>query len=172
MTGPAPILDINGKPIDPIWAAEFRGFFWGEGTIRIQSGRPQEKAMPHVKWVGYSTSMHASIGLRSDDAPLLMEFQRRLGGTLRIEKYRDGSSKTLNRWTVARAEDTVRIAALLKSNVSRLPFNKRRQLKLWTKAVEIKLRAGGSSGSRYTPKEREFLLFAESELHRLKRMGE
>ena len=170
MTGDAPILDINGEPIDPVWAAEFRGFFWGEGTIRVQAGRPLAEKMPHVKWVGYSHSIAASIGLRSDDEPLLLEFQRRLGGNVRRERYRDASDKTISRWVVGVAIDNLRIARLLASPTG-LPFLKAQQLAIWRQAVETKLRSGATPAARYTVEDRAFMVWAAGELMRLRRWG-
>lgn len=166
------ILDIHGEPIDPIWAAEFRGFFWGEGTIAILCGRPDAnrptKSGKPRQMAHYSIAITASIGLRSDDAALLYELQRRLGGQITLENYRDGSGKTVTRWKVGVAADNLRVARLLESPTG-LPFNKAKQLTLWRKAVEAKLRAGGTPGSRYVQEDRDFIVYAAQELVRMRK---
>lgn len=167
MANLSPILDVNGEPIDPIWAAEFRGFFWGEGTLNMIGGQPHRNEYPNRHWGRHSFSIQASIGLRSDDRAVLTEFQRRLGGKLRIEPYRDTSEKTITRWVVATAKHCLRIAHLLESPTG-LPFRKARQLEVWQKAVETKLRAGATAGSRYSNEDHAFMLWACQELRRLK----
>lgn len=167
-TGPemspgSPITDVEGQAIDPIWAAEFRGFFWGEGTLNVQCHRPAGRGMVN----SYSTAITASIGLRSDDAPILVEFARRLGGRLRTEKYTRDPNRTITRWVCGTAADCLRIAQLLESPTGLL-FNKARQLAVWRGAVEAKLRSGASAGSRYTPEDRAILLAADAELKRLR----
>ncbi len=155
-TVPTHVLDVQGVEISPIWQAEFRGFFWGEGTIAINHARGR-----------FSFANVASIGLRSDDAPILLEFQRRLGGCVRIEKYRDGTAKTITRWVVGVAKDCQRVGEVLAGGDSGLPFLKKRQLDIWRTAVSIKV--GGYSGTRYSERERDYLVFAAAELQRLRK---
>mgnify|MGYP001571258734 FL=1 len=159
MAGDGPILDVNGDPVDAIWAAEFRGFFWGEGTIAVQIQNYER----HYR----SISVSASIGLRTDDAAVLREFQRRLGGTLKIESYRDGSGRTVTRWKTGVAAHNLRIAHLLESPTG-LPFNKAKQLALWRLAIETKLQSGATSGSRYTPEARATMVRVSAELQKLR----
>lgn len=159
-TGEVLIKDINGEPIDPIWAAEFRGFFWGEGTLAMQVQNHQG----HYR----SISVAASMGLRSDDAAILTAFQERLGGVLRTEHYRDGSGKTITRWQVGTAADNLRIAALLESPTG-LPFRKARELVLWRRAVEIKLSTGAYAGGRYGGGQRAEMVRIEKELKALRK---
>lgn len=128
-TGDAPITDVSGDVIDPVWAAEFRGFFWGEGTLAIQI----QTHPKHQK----SIAVAATIGLRSDDAAILEAFRDRLGGVLRTERYRDGSGRTIVRWQVGTSKDNLRIARLLDSPTG-LPFRKARELALWREAVVLK----------------------------------
>jgi hypothetical protein len=140
MTGPDLLQDIHGEPLDPIWCAEFRGFFWGEGSLNISMHQPLAKRQPQLNWVGYSYHIQVSIGLRADDGDVLREFQRRLGGTLHQENYRDGSSKTILRWQVSTIRDCIRVGAILANSPTGLPFNKQRQLALWREAAAIKLK--------------------------------
>ena len=169
MTSGGPILDIVGEEIDPIWAAGFRGFFWGEGTLGMTARLGNPKVNPLIKWVRHSIAVTASIGLRSDDSALLVEFQRRLGGRLRTEPYRGADSrKTITRWTVGTAQQNVRIGRLLESPTE-LPFSKARQLSVWRRAVETKVRAGAHSGARYSDEDHAYMVWAAAELQRLRR---
>ena len=154
----APVLDVDGEEIEPVWAAEFRGFFWGEGTLGFTAGQPLQQRNPQWTWKRHSFAVTASIGLRSDDAPLLAAFQRRLGGALRTEPYRFADPrKTITRWVCGTAVNNLRIARLLRSPTG-LPFNKARQLDLWEEAVRLKLAAGGTAGSRYTDEQHARML--------------
>jgi len=158
MAAGAPVLDVNGEEIDPVWAAEFRGFFWGEGTLGFNAGQPLQARNPEWRFKRHSFAVTASIGLRSDDAALLGAFQHRLGGTLRTEPYRGADSrKTITRWTCGTAVNNLRVARLLRSPTG-LPFNKARQLDLWEEAVRLKLANGGTAGSRYTDEQHERML--------------
>lgn len=157
MPVPTHIRDIHGKEIHAIWQAEFRGFFWGEGTIAVN----------HSKHLGSSFAAVASIGLRSDDGAILIEFQRRLGGRVRIEKYRNHPEKTITRWVVGVAADAQRVGNVLAGGKTRLMFNKKRQLDIWRRAVAIKV--GGYTGTRYNDAQREYLIWASTELQRLRK---
>lgn len=154
MTGT--ILDINGVPFDPIWTAEFRGFFWGEGTIGIYRNNPKQK-----KWRG-TVYASAGIGLRTDDEPVLIEFQNRIGGTLLREKYKKYPNRTVSRWRTANIQSCKLISNLLKGG-SVLSFNKKKQLGLWTEAVDVLIKGG-----RYTPEEHQRFDEISVELRRLK----
>lgn len=156
MSVPTHVRDTHGKEIDQVWQAEFRGFFWGEGTIAVNQ-----------KTNGYSFAAVASIGLRSDDAAILMEFQRRLNGRIRIEPYRDGSGKTITRWVVGVAKDCERVGQILAGGKTALMFNKKRQLDVWRRAVNIKV--GTYTGTRYQPEQRDYLIWASEELKRLRK---
>ena len=146
---PDPILDINGAPISPEWAGEFRGFFFGEGTLSAYYYNSTET--PGIQ----HAAIQASIGLRSDDAATLQEFQRRLGGKLSLEKYRDGSDRTITRWRCGTAANCYRIALLLGG--PRIPFVKSRQVALWKEAVQLKMAKGIAGSGRYAPEERKRL---------------
>jgi hypothetical protein len=164
-TGGDPILDLLGEPIDPIWAAEFRGFFWGEGSLIVSVKRPPRAT---DRWIGYSYNVHTMVSQRSDDEGTLEEFQRRLGGTICVKQYNDGSGKTLKAWTVSCKADCERLARVLAGG-SAIPFAKKKQLALWSEAVEIRRERGYIEGrSRYTPDERERLLAISQEIRAMR----
>jgi hypothetical protein len=157
-----PILDINGVEIDPVWAAEFRGFFWGEGSLNMTcetQGRPK------------SIALAASIGLRCDDAAILEAFQAKLGGNLRSEPYRGvDTRKSISRWQQGIAMHNRRIGRLLESPTG-LPFGKAKQLAIWREAVEIKIAAGNGkhrAATRYTSEQRARMHAIWIELKRLR----
>jgi hypothetical protein len=125
MAEPSIILDIQGKPIDTEWAAEFRGFFWGEGSLWIQG-----KAGTYA--------VRAAISLRSDDKEVLIEFQRRLGGRIFIQPLL--GEKLAARWQVSKKEDVARIASLLET---KLPFKKAREVPIWKQAIDLRISKEG-----------------------------
>lgn len=156
--GAIPIYDIHGEEISPEWAAEFRGFFWGEGSLTSVRGPARATPSPIV-----------SIGLRADDQAVLEQFKQRLGGRIRQEPYRDGSGKFISRWVVIRAKDLVRIHLVLSSSPTGLTFNKCRQLRVWGRMVVMK--ADRVKWTRHIPEERDALRAMHDELHRLKLWG-
>lgn len=132
MSEPSVILDIQGNPIDSEWATEFRGFFWGEGSLWIQG-----KAG--------SYAVRAAISLRSDDKEILIEFQKRLGGRIFIQPLI--GEKLAARWQVSKKEDVERIANLLKTN---LPFKKAREVPIWKEAINLRK---SKKGRHWTPEQ-------------------
>jgi hypothetical protein len=80
------IKDVNGLPIDPEYAAEFRGFFWGEGMLTMQKWSKRR-----------SFAVYCRITLRDDDRLVLYKLQGRLGGTIRrIANPGNGSKQFVN----------------------------------------------------------------------------
>jgi len=160
MTGPDPILDDSGAPIDEVWAGEFRAFFFGEGCFQIQGDSPTKKR-------NLST---ACIGTRSDDLPALMEIHRRLGGGLKTSPYPKDPTKFMCKWHVSNADDCLRVARLLEG--SRIPFRKANELQIWKTATQIrKDRRNGTQTARakLTPEDRLYFIWAEQKLKRLKK---
>jgi hypothetical protein len=157
------LFDINNNLITPEWAAEFRGFFWGEGCFYIHPTFGN----------GRSFAITTKIELRKDDEEVLKEFQRRLGGKISYWDYKQhkGSNPTI-RWWVARMTDCQRLVKLLTSNTN-LPFNKQKQLNLWTRALELKQnRALRGAIAPYFPEEREELNMICEQLKLYKRYQE
>lgn len=132
------ILDITGEPISEIWQAQFAGVFCGEGYLTVAS----------------YNSVHARLGmgLRSDDLPVLKEFQRRLGGSIHIDKGR-GRVNPVARWAVDNADDCNRIRKILDRGCI-FEFRKRKELVPWGQILDLKLAHRGKNGGRYGPEVR------------------
>lgn len=65
-------------PLAPMWAAEFRGLFFGEGCamINLSSGKTKKHFQPMLR-----------ITLRADDFAVLEDIRERLGGGLADRDY-------------------------------------------------------------------------------------
>lgn len=121
------IKDVNGFLIDPEWASEFRGFFWGEGMLTMQ------------KWSKRRAfAVYCRITLRDDDRLVLYKLQNHLGGTIRRIGKPGGGSKPVCQWQVSKLKECQRIYEILSSSKTDLPFKKKRELLLWGEALEIK----------------------------------
>lgn len=120
MIKPSPILDIHELPIPLEWQIEFRGFFWGEGSMWIQGKSG-------------SYAVRAAISLRSDDLEILKEFQKHLGGRIFIQSLL--GTKTAARWQVSTKKDVERISQIL---ITDLPFKKAKEVVIWKKAIQIR----------------------------------
>lgn len=68
--------------VDPIWIAEFRGLFYGEGSVYIHKRNVQNwgENLHYGPTPTYRPDL--KITLRDDDAPILIEVHRVLGGNL------------------------------------------------------------------------------------------
>jgi len=138
------ILDQFGVPIDEIWAAEFRGFFWGEGCLSVMY--IPKKDLYRVL---------AKIGLRSDDRPLLEEIHRRIGGSLWDTTTQSSAGLPSTMWDASSQKSLKIVAELLLGGV--LPAKKAKQLDLWLEAVSIfttrKIKCGWG-GKQYTDEQK------------------
>lgn len=90
-----PRAPFNPEPyeidfIDPVWAAEFRGFFYGDGCAML--GNSTGSYLPVL-----------TISLRADNAPLLKNIQDVLGGTLHGRDMSDSlpNSKPQTIWRIS-----------------------------------------------------------------------
>jgi hypothetical protein len=121
------ILDINGLPIDHIWLAEFRGFFYGEGYLGICSWGKHPKGHTNLR-------ARVQITSRSDDSTILYDIQSKLGGMVYQEgKGRKSSnggkiyqSNPYTVWRCVRKDELTRICDILSMGV--LPSRKRNQI--------------------------------------------
>jgi DNA-binding CsgD family transcriptional regulator len=82
---PAPVIIPD---LDPLWAAEFRGFFYGEGCATMDNEHN------HL-------SPRLTINLRLDDAQILDDIHTRLGGSIytRTKHYKGRNDHDQRRWT-------------------------------------------------------------------------
>lgn len=127
--------DISYTDIDPIWAAEFRGFFYGDGAALLsrQPIKDTNRAVYRPKLM---------ISLRADNYSLLEDVQAHLGGSL------DQVRGLTNSWGY-QCNPTVRwytcsypnIFAILRDVLlpdARLPAKKRVQLEVLYEAVQAR----------------------------------
>lgn len=125
------MLDTHGQLIDPIWAAEFRGFFCGEGYLGISSwGYDPKNDCRKLR-------ARVQITSRSDDSDVLREFQSRFGGVVyqehdgRISNNGNGKkyvSKPYTVWRVVKADQLRLILDVLENGI--IPFRKREQIQV------------------------------------------
>ena len=121
------ILDVHGVPIDPVWAAEFRGFFLGEGSLQIQQyqrSKQHSKARGKVYDIGFrGLRPVANITQRRDNRATLEAIAARLGGHVtngNAHKMVSGSngktytSAPMVAWRLVNKEGMQRVIALLK----------------------------------------------------------
>lgn len=118
--------DAHGEELDPVWMAEFRGFFFGEGYLGITTNGRGRGKVYHIA--------RAAITLRDDDEPVLREIQKRLGGLLHRERcgrvsHVDGTphqTKPFVVWRVTSKSDVARVCDIL--DAGHLPSKKRREI--------------------------------------------
>lgn len=122
------IIAKDGTFLDPLWEAEFRGFFFGEGYLGITSNGYGRNGYRHYL-------ARAQITLRDDDASILYQIQKKLGGCVYVEK-KGRSSKSSNGelyqsnpyivWRVGSREDVTRICNILEKSL--LPSKKKQEI--------------------------------------------
>ncbi len=139
---------------DPIWEAEFRGYFWGEGYIgaafagKVRPTTGQRVFRPVI-----------DVTVRDDDIAVLRQFQARFGGSLiqgAARRTRSGTSNPSVVWRVTSYYHVRDILDVLKNGV--LPAKKRRLLSLMDEFLMIRERNSvvGKNVRRrldYTPEE-------------------
>jgi hypothetical protein len=114
------------KDLDPLWAAEFRGFFYGEGCATMDNEHN------HL-------SPKLFINLRIDDCQILHDIRDHLGGTIstRVKRFESGRNNhdqcrwAAAGWPLCRA---IIEATGLATNCI-MPAKKRRDLKLLYEAI-------------------------------------
>lgn len=161
------MLDAQGREFDPIWMAEFRGFFWGEGCLSFQFVHRKDYPFPVYR-------LHAKASLREDDSALLYDVYEKMGGTIwhRNKTYQNQRfGHTTNPaviWDATGHESLCRVAYVLDGGL--LPAKKRLELSVWKEALEIHLShaRGGGYRPKYTPEDRQRIEFLAQELHNLK----
>lgn len=143
------ILDVNGKELSASWKSEFAGLFAGEGCLFLGTATRKTKKGSHLIY-----RPEAIISLRSDDLPLLLEIQSKLGGRLsqRSDSLK-GQELPRHRWYVQSKEDLTRVGLILTGAF--LPAKKWRELPYWMESVS--LRKG--RGQKHTEEENLRLAF-------------
>lgn len=161
------ILDVNDRPISPLWAAEFRGFFLGEGNLeigqysRIVNGERKKFLRPRARLIQ-----------RDDCQEILWNIQKVLGGHVTGHKAQrlvsGGNGKTYtNRpqtvWQTVSADGVQRVLLLLDNGV--FPHKKLAEINV----VQRYLNLAHSSGHKYTDEQKEELWALKAELENLRK---
>ncbi len=115
--------------VDPMWAAEFRGLFYGEGSVGLWKcpRHTRKKEIYHV--LVPVLSMH----FRDDDAKILTDIHEKLGGTLSGGK-RYGPTNPSKRWSIS---GWPRVYAIIRDILldGLIPAKKRIELQLLHDAI-------------------------------------
>lgn len=114
------VLDISGKPIPPLWVAEFRGFFFGEGYLGITTNGTNRAN------TGPSYVCRAQIAMRDDESPILYAIQKKLGGIVYGCDARNKNQNPFCVWRVTSSHGVARVCDILADGI--LPARKRRQV--------------------------------------------
>lgn len=149
------ILDIHGNPIDPLWAAEFRGFFFGEGSLEIGTVNHTYTSKGHT-YTHMQLRPRARIIQRDDSSAILEAIHAKLGGSV----TRHGSKKMISpvngkgyisrptmSWHVMSGEGVQRVLDLLKGGM--LPHQKLHEITY----LEAYLALRPRPGQKYTPEQ-------------------
>lgn len=124
------LIDIKGTPIDPIWAAEFRGFFFGDGFLGIvRNGKS--------RWTGeISMTARAQITLRDDDSDILLAIHARIGGAITREGSKLNKRPTMI-WRTRSRSEVERVCDLLEG--AALPSKKLAEVAVMRRFLAIKV---------------------------------
>ena len=117
------VAEFDHLSIDPLWAAEFSGFFMGEGTC-LMTQVDGRKGLP---------TPVVAIHLRRDDRPILEEIRSVIGGRITNHETPPGKdgyqSKPQSTWAVSGFARTKEVLSLLKKSTS-FPAKKRRDVEI------------------------------------------
>lgn len=142
--------DVNGKALDPIWMAEFRGFFFGEGYLGITrngKGRSKTSAPQFVP--------RAAITARDDDEAVLQDIHSKLGGLIHYDgrgkitvfEGVEHKTKPYAVWRVTSKDDVARVCDVLE--LGTLPSKKRHEIAIMREFLATQ----GVKRGRLNPKE-------------------
>lgn len=127
------IAPVDFSHIDPFWWAEFRGFFYGEGSVYFRDVKTRSS-------LGNPTSRRKlvpvlQVALRSDDRAILEDFHTKLGGQIiSYEAYKNHAPRTS--WHTTGWSRVYNIIPYLIENA--LPAKKVRELVLMKEACELR----------------------------------
>lgn len=111
-----PPEEINLSGVSDIWLAEFRGLFYGEGSAMI------------VKNGKASFAPILTIGLRDDDARVIIDIQRVLGGRIFYQTRNNPNHGSVIRWREMNLYRCAQICKLLLQG--RIPAKKMNDIRL------------------------------------------
>ncbi len=155
------MIGADGQLLDPLWCAEFRGFFYGEGYIGITRNG--------IKGTAVMYSARAQITLRDDDLAMLQDIKEKLGGNLFFERRvrltkvgdRDTFSRPYAAWRTRSLTNLRLVIAVLEGGI--MPSKKRQDLKI-VKQFLATIGSGRSNGSTAASRS-AFRIAAETRAH-------
>ncbi len=118
----------NYSSIDPLWFAEFRGFFYGEGCVYIRSQSYKSRNRKSLAPV-------LEIGLRKDDSALLSDIHATLGGFF-LSKKAHGRTNEAVQWSLVGWSNVYSVLPYLLD--SKFPSRKIEQLETMKSACEAR----------------------------------
>jgi len=146
------IFDVHGEELSEVWMAEFAGLFAGEGCLYLGTSVRKTKKGQFTLF-----QPQAIISLRSDDRPLLVEVQSRLGGCMNQRSDNPKNNEfPRHRWYVTSKEDLLRVADILER--SKFPAKKWRELPFWKEAVLLRKARGQKHTADENVRLQELLL--------------
>lgn len=129
---------MNTTP-DPLWLAEFRGFFWGEGNFMIDL---QER--PVGNYVAWTARVRLRVIQRDDESEVLENIRSVLGGHLYIHKSfklvsaGNGKEYINHRQITWQLQDKDTIEQVLNIlDCGLLPHSKRLQIAVMREAIAV-----------------------------------
>jgi hypothetical protein len=158
--------DIHGKPLDPIWMAEFRGFFFGDGYVGITTNGVGRR----TKGKNYTGCIQ--ITLRDDDIAILEEFQSRLGGSIWRERRGrrvrfdelECEAKPYAAWRIRSRTELLRVLDILDGGF--MPSQKRGHVRLLREFLGTCGRIKPGKQTQEEEKEVQRIFARRAELHR------
>lgn len=114
-------------PVDPIWAAEFRGLFYGDGYAGMKlRSRPRPYGTP---------SPRLCIRQRCDNWDLLEEIQSVLGGRVALRGRENAGSHPQAAWEIYGFADCLVVIEATGLHKGQLPANKQRDVQILHEAI-------------------------------------
>lgn len=128
-------LDVNGEPLDPFWAAEFRGYFFGDGYLGIvRNGKDRRTGLP-------MNTARAQITTRDDDAAMLHDISAKLGGKVSLAAASgDRKHHPVAIWRTRNMVDVARVCDALDGGL--MPSKKRAEIAVVRRYLAIRIPPG------------------------------
>jgi len=158
-------IDVSGGFIDPLWAAEFRGYFFGDGYLGIvRNGRSKGTGLS-------SSTARAQITTRDDDAAMLYDISSRLGGSLSFTVATGGRVHCpVAIWRTRNAADVLRVCDVLDGGM--MPSKKIAEIAVVRRYLSIKIPPGPSTALTLTLRqERDLLIDEIQRLHSYRKLA-
>ncbi len=153
----------NGKELNPLWVAEFRGFFYADGYIGITTNGSSRNG----KHKAFSACVQITL-TRADEA-VLLDAQEKLGGTIwyegrgRVSFYRGVkiNTKPYCAWRIRSRADIERVLTILEDGI--LPSKKKKEIPVLREFLSTVRNIGSKFSSAA---EREKALADRKRLHK------